>query len=90
MSLKTLEIGIDCEPGSIRPEAYISSVVKPLNIKEIPETSSRFFGAWIWHFKVDEDKYEEVKEEIRNIIRGLNSSGMIRGAQWGILEDDDD
>lgn len=84
--LKTLEIGIDCAPGDIRPSAYIGLVASVFGLTEIPETSSRFFGAWTWHFKIQEEVFKAKDEEARGVIRGLYQSGMIRGAQWGLVD----
>lgn len=84
--LKTLEIGIDCAPGDIRPDAYIGLVASIFGLTEIPETTSRFFGAWTWHFKIQEEVFKAKDEEARGVIRGLYQSGMIRGAQWGLVD----
>ena len=80
-------VGIDSPPGQSRPDEYIGYVMEGLVPEaEIGETVSRFFGAWIWHFTVEESAWEKhrpiIKERMVSLVEGPEN---VRGGKWGRL-----
>lgn len=87
MSELYINIGIDCAPGAIRPDAYIEGALKICGIKyNKQEPVSKLFGAWRWILNsidsgVDTDKAEQ---QLKNYFDDLYKNRKIRGAEWKI------
>ena len=87
-ALITVRVGIDSPPGEPRPDAYIGYVMKGLVPEaEIGETVSRFFGAWEWHFEVEESAWERhlptLKARLESLYEGPEN---VRGEAWGRIK----
>ena len=86
MSTTTIKrIGIDCYPGSPRPDTHIGPVVSGTPIEELPEVQpgaevSKLFGAWMWEFPCDDATWDEIRDTIQCRISQLYEKGQIRGA----------
>jgi hypothetical protein len=88
----TLYIGIDCKPGPIRPDAVLKVLIAGINITGLnieDEPESKWFGAWKWTWLIERRDYKQHKVEINRRLKELYDSGHIRGAEWGILEDEE-
>ncbi len=81
----TVKVGIDSPPGESRPDAYIGYVMDGLvSEAEIGETVSRSFGAWEWHFEVEESAWERHKPIIKTRMDSLvEGPENVRGGMWG-------
>lgn len=79
--------GIDCAPGSIRPDVYAERVFDKLGVEPI-EAYSKLFGVWEWKVTVSEDfDYEDFKKWMKTEMDRLYEMGYIRGAQWDKVEE---
>ena len=81
-----IQIALDCPPGKTRPSSLISYVIKDL-ISDLPDNfednpDSKIFGEWVWNFKIPQDKYIDIKEEIKKRIISLYNAGKIRYGSW--------
>lgn len=88
----TLYIGIDCEPGPIRPDDILETLMAGINIAGVnlnAEPTAKWFGAWKWTWLVEREDYKKHEAEIKSRLNQLFNNGYIRGAEWGILEDDE-
>ena len=81
-----ISFGVDCYPGSPRPDAYAKKVFEYLGLEYI-NPYSMVFGAWEWEVSIDEDKYHDFDKWMRETMDALYESGRIRGARWGKLKD---
>jgi len=85
-------IGIDCAPGRPRPDTYLEGAISIIDCKEMKdklETTSKSFGAWEWHFKIEKDSdidIDELLKRFRQYFKRLNFDNKIRGAEWGIVK----
>ena len=80
--LITWELGIDCEPGPVRPGDFVNDVLKDLGLPDKDyqdETTSRFFGAWLWEFETTPQFFEAVKPQLLKRLKVLYENGTIRG-----------
>jgi len=86
-----VSIGIDCPPGEPRPDTVFGHVMPELisSITGKEKRESSFFGAWIWELTVDEDEWDRAKPEIKKTMDNLVARGIIRGAQWSKLGDEE-
>jgi len=87
-----LYMGIDCEPGIIRPDDVLRVLLTGINIPGInieDEPESKFFGAWKWKWLVDRDTYKRHESDIKERIEELHNVGMLRGAEWGLVGDEE-
>lgn len=58
-------------------------VVEGLGLEPIPETSSRLFGNWVWHFNhITDARWAEVQPILKERITALYNSGSIRYGSW--------
>lgn len=78
----TVNVGIDCAPGSPRPDSYIGKVFEKFGVTP-SEPISKCFGAWTWEFESTEQTYRDNKVWLKEYMDGLYNSGRIRGAEWG-------
>lgn len=88
----TLYIGIDCKPGPIRPDKILEVLMAGIDIVGLnvnDEPISTWFGAWKWHWLIERSDFKQHESEIGRRIKELYNDGYIRGAEWGILEDDE-
>lgn len=81
-------IGIDCEPGSPRPDTFIKNAVDLIKSDVIiEEPVNKFFGAWTWNIAgISDEEYTQAKPRLEEYFDRLYMSGRIRGAEWGLQE----
>lgn len=74
--------GIDCAPGTPRPDVRAKSVFERLGVEPI-EPYNKFFGAWQWNVQVADDfDFENFSAWIKEYTEWLYEEGLIRGAEW--------
>lgn len=84
-----MTLGIDCAPGTPRPDRYARIVFDKLKI-EYNEPISKCFGAWTWEIDVESDKYTAIKPWLKEYMNELVHKGSIRGAQWDFTGEDEE
>lgn len=78
----TLVLGIDCAPGTPRPDVYIQSLGNCFGINtENTHPVSQAFGAWSWEFSLQKEQFKAGIETCINTAEELYHSGKIRGAE---------
>lgn len=79
--------GIDCAPGTPRPNVYAERVFEKLGVESV-DAYSKVFGAWEWQVEVDDNfDFDDFKSWMKNEMDKLYNSGNIRGAQWDKIEE---
>lgn len=71
-------IGIDCAPCTPRPDTYIEGVIKDTPL-ENGIIISKFMGAWIWEFEIEDKEWDKIEPTIAERIEKLYAEGKIRG-----------
>ena len=75
-------IELDCAPGNPRPGDLLTGVLKDTDIT-LGETCSRVFGNWVWDVPEDQtEKYETVRDLVKERITKLYHRGLIRYGSW--------
>lgn len=83
-----LKLGIDCEPGTPRPELYARTVFTKLETAYI-EPYSKLFGAWEWLIPCTKEQWEATLPWLKPHLQELYEQGRIRGAMWEFIEEED-
>lgn len=74
----TQRIDLDCEPGDPRPGDLIGDLISGTGLP-LRESTSRFFGCWIWYYEdIDKDVWETERPILFKRIKDLHSHGLIR------------
>lgn len=80
----THQIVIDCQPGSMRPDGILTSVLDGTELTSTDFTITRkFFGEWT--FVLNESKnniYDIYKNNIGATLKNMNAQGYVRYAEW--------
>ena len=81
--IKTIDFGIDCAPGSPRPDTFAGSVFEYLGV-EYHEPYNKFFGAWEWNVDVNmtDKEWDTFDKWMKEKMDNLYENGRIRGARW--------
>lgn len=92
MKETTLYFGIDCEPGTPRPDTHAKVVFDRLGIEPV-EPYNKFFGAWEWNVPCTREQYDSLfageAKWMKATMNNLYESGRIRGAQWNFIGGDE-
>ena len=79
--------GIDCAPGTPRPEIYAKRVFEKLGVESVTPYS-KCFGAWEWNIELDDTfDFDSFSSWMKSEMDRLYNTGNIRGAQWGKIKE---
>lgn len=81
-------IGIDCAPGTPRPDQYIQKLCDIVHAKEVTSPYSKSFGAWSWKVLIPKGMFAIKKKEFKKQADELYTKGRIRGAVWGLVNEE--